>query len=128
MKNTLLIFLSAVAGILILPDNALGHHGLAEFDTTSNVTVKATVSIFRFVNPHCIVEFEVKDDKGQIQNWQGELTSPNRLARVGWTRGSLKEGDEVTITGYRAKSGTNFMWITKLQSSDGREIKIVGEN
>ena len=46
MKNTALIFLSAVAGILILPDYALGHHGLAEFDTTSNITVKATVTVF----------------------------------------------------------------------------------
>jgi hypothetical protein len=128
MKKTIFTLLAVVGGITLVPDFALGHHGLAAFDQTSNVTVKGTVTTFRFVNPHCILEFEVKDEKGKIQDWEGELTSPNRLAREGWTANSLKAGDELTVTGYQAKSGAYSMWVTKLLSSTGHEIKIVGGN
>jgi hypothetical protein len=85
------------------------------------------VTDFHFVNPHSIVDFDVKDDKGQVQKWQGELTSPNHLIRAGWTATSLKSGDQVTVTGFRAKTGANSMWITKL-SVNGEDLKLGGGN
>ena len=124
----LLMSLAVIAGVFLFPHFAYGHHGLAAYDSGTTVTLPATVTAFRFVNPHCIVEFDVKDDKGQIQNWQGELTSPNRLSRVGWTATSLKPGEEIAITGYKAKSGKFTMWITKMVSASGQEIRIVGGN
>ncbi len=128
MKNTLLTVLAFAVSIVLIPNYAIAHHGLAAFDTASKVTVKGTVTQFHFVNPHCIVAFDVKDEKGQVQQWEGELTSPNRLAREKWTANTLKPGDELTLTGYRAKSGAYSMWITKLLSSTGEEIKVVGGN
>ena len=62
---------------------AIAHHGLAEFDQTHSVTLKGTVTAFHFVNPHAVVEFEVKDDQGYVQTWQAEMTTPARLK--GWT-------------------------------------------
>jgi len=49
----------------------------------------------------------VKDPSGKIANWGFELASPNGLMRLGWTRFSLRPGDEVTIEGTRAKNGSN---------------------
>ena len=40
---------------------AIAHHGLAAFDRTTEITLEGTVTEFHFVNPHCIVDFEVKD-------------------------------------------------------------------
>jgi len=45
-----------------------------------------------------------KDESGKVEKWQGELTSPNRLSRAGWTKSSVKPGDTLTISGYPAKS------------------------
>ncbi|HEX4810151.1 MAG TPA: DUF6152 family protein [Bryobacteraceae bacterium] len=114
LNNTLLAFLATAA-------LAIGHHGLAAFDQTTKINLKGTVTEFHFVNPHCVVEFEVKDAKGQVQKWQGEMTSPAHLK--GWTATSLEPGNVVTVTGYRAKSGATYLWILKLSSSNGTELK-----
>jgi hypothetical protein len=116
--NGVVLFLAA--GVLVA-----AHHGLAAFDQTTTVTLTGTVTAFRFVNPHVVVEFDVKDDKGGVQGWQAELTTPNRLK--GWTATSLEPGVMVTVTGYRAKSGAPSLWVTGLKASNGLELKVFSE-
>jgi Family of unknown function (DUF6152) len=113
--NGLVLFLAA--GTLVIT-----HHGLAAFDQTTKVTLKGTVTAFRFVNPHAVVEFDVKDDTGHVQGWQAELTTPARLK--GWTATSFEPGVVVTVTGYRAKSGAASLWVTNLTASNGLELKV----
>ena len=118
---------AVVAGFLLLSVSLSAHHGQAGYNTTETVTVSGTISGFQFVNPHSIVGLDVKDDKGETQAWQGELTSPNHLIRAGWTAVTLKPGDQVTMAGYRAKTGANSMWITKI-SVNGEELKMGAGN
>lgn len=118
---------AAIALGLVLQSLAFAHHGQAGYDNKAPVTVSGTVTDFLFSNPHCIVSFDVKDDKGELQKWQGELTSPNHLIRAGWNSHSLKSGDKVTITGWRAKSGANSLWITKTVVN-GEELKTAADN
>jgi hypothetical protein len=108
--------------IVLAGTRAWGHHGLANFDQTTRITVSGTVTAFRFVNPHVVVEFDVKDDMGHVQGWQAELTTPARLK--GWTATSLEPGVVVTVTGYRAKSGAASLWTTNLTASNGLELKV----
>jgi len=122
MRNATKLF-AMVAGIVLFSASLSAHHGQAGYNTTETVTVSGTISGFQFVNPHSIVNLDVKDDKGETQAWQGELTSPNHLIRAGWTSVSLKPGDQVTMTGFRAKSGATSMWITKI-SVNGEELKM----
>ena len=110
----LVVFLAA--GALLI-----AHHGLAAFDQTNKVTLKGTVTEFHFLTPHAVVEFEVKDDKGLVQKWHAEMTSPGHLK--GWTATSLEPGNVVTITGYRAKSGSLYLWVTDLSSSNGVKLR-----
>src|ERR1700683_938337 len=119
--------LALVLGLLLISISLSAHHGQAGYNTTETVTVTGAVSEFQFVNPHSIVSLDVKDDKGETQAWQGELTSPNHLIRAGWTSVTLKPGDQVTMAGYRAKSGANSMWITKI-SVNGEELKMGAGN
>jgi len=83
--------------------------------------LNGTVTAFHFVNPHSVVEFEVTDDKGNLQEWKAEMTNPAHLK--GWTATSLEPGDVVTVTGFRAKSGAPYLWVTSLSSSNGVELK-----
>lgn len=127
MKNILSTLLAA-AVLFVAPNSAKGHHGWAQFDTKAQLTLKGTVTDFHFVNPHSIVEFDAKDDKGEVRQWQGELTSPSHLAPLGWTATSLQSGDEIKITGYRAKNGAPSIWVTRIVLANGQELKIGGEN
>ncbi len=113
----LLAFAALTAGLV------LAHHGQANYNTKEPVVVSGTVTDFQFVNPHSLVFFEVKGDKGDKQQWQGELTSPNHLVRAGWKATSLKAGDRVDVTGWRSVGGANSLWITKL-SINGEEMKL----
>ena len=115
------MFTSALVVLLAAGALANAHHGLAAFDQTKEVTLKGTVTEFHFVNPHCVVDFEVIDDKGQVEKWQAEMTSPAHLK--GWTATSLEPGNVVTITGYRAKSGAFYLRVMNLSSSNGVELK-----
>src|ERR1700735_299917 len=121
MKNILLL-LVVVAGL------ASAHHGYAAFDTTAEITLKGTVTDFHFTNPHCVVEFDVKDDKGQVQNWKAELTSANHLVPKGWSETSVQAGDELAITGYRAKNGAPSLWVNKIRLANGQELKVDSAN
>jgi hypothetical protein len=116
------------AGFLGAPGWARAHHGWAAFDSKATVIFQATVTDFHFVNPHSVVEFDVKDDKGQVQKWQGELTSAARLSSKGWTATTIEPGDEITISGYRAQSGLHVIRIMKIVSAKGAELKIDSGN
>jgi len=50
---------------------------------------------------------DVTGPAGKVVNWGLEMGSPNGLMRAGWTRNTLKVGDEVTVEGAQAKDGTN---------------------
>lgn len=126
MKKTIAALVLA-ATLPFSQNLAFAHHGQAGYNNTAPVTVKGKVTDFLFSNPHCIVSFDVKGDHGDVQKWQGELTSPNHLIRAGWNAHTLKPGDDVTITGWRAKSGANSLWITKT-IVNGEELKTAPED
>jgi hypothetical protein len=66
-----------VSGLLLTAGLAEAHHGWTEFDE------KAEVTDFHYVNPHCVVEFEVKDETGHVHKWQCEFSYPGVLLRRG---------------------------------------------
>ena len=106
----------------------LAHHGTANYDTEKSVSVKGSVTDFQFVNPHVLIYMQAKDASGKTINWQGELTSPNRLSRTGWKKDTIKSGDVITITGYPAKSGSPEIWIQKVELADGTKLDTSGGN
>jgi hypothetical protein len=122
VKMTRVSFLAVYLGLLALAPVAFAHHGTANYDTDKSITVKGTVTGFEFVNPHVQIYWEAKDDSGTTQKWQGELTSPNRLTRVGWTKSSIKPGDAINISGYPTKSGSHEIWIQKVVMGTGEEL------
>jgi Family of unknown function (DUF6152) len=69
---------------------------------------------------------DVKDSgTGKIEKWQGELTSPNHLSRAGWTKDTIKVGDELTVSGAALKSGAPAMAIRKIVKN-GEQISTSG--
>ena len=102
----------------------VAHHGGAAFDQTTTVTFQGTMTEMQFANPHVLLFFDVKDDKGATVNWSGWLTAPNKLARAGWTKRTLNPGDKVTIEGTPHKGGSKVVQIRKLIGPDGKELPL----
>jgi hypothetical protein len=96
----LLVALLAVSAPL------LAHHGNAQY-MDKKLTLKGTVTDWRWTNPHVFLKMDVKDDDGKVENWTCELVAPSNMVNFGFTADSFKPGDQVTvITSQIAKNGT----------------------
>jgi len=127
MKSKSLRFAAIIVSVLAFSVLVFAHHGSSAYDTSTTLTFKATVTEFQFINPHCQIYFDVKNDKGELEHWQGELTAPNKLARAGWTKHSLNPGDQITIGGFAGKYGGHSLWIRKLIGPDGQSMLLSEE-
>jgi hypothetical protein len=92
-------------GFLIAAIPLFAHHGNAAYDAKNPLTLKGTVTEWFWANPHCILQFDVKDDKGQIVHWSAETSNPADMVNRNWSKVSLKPGDQVTVTLEPAKNG-----------------------
>jgi len=101
---------------------AYAHHGNSAYDETTPVAIKGTVTEFAWANPHVQIYLDAKDDNGKVSRWTVETLSPAKLSRTGWSKDSVKPGDQVTLTFYAAKNGSAVGYLLKLVFADGREL------
>ena len=120
MKSFALCLTLAFA-FLIISTPLTAHHGEVNYDTEKVVSVKGAVTDFQFINPHVQIFMDVKNDKGEIEKWSCEARSPIMLVRVGgWDKNTLKPGDVITATGFRARSGSPILRLQKIVLADGK--------
>jgi len=113
----------ATTAIILAGNLASAHHGRAAYGQ-EEVTLAATVTEFKFINPHVQVYFDVTGEDGELQHWQGEMTAPNKMARGGWTKQTLKPGDEITISGRQARNGGHSVVINEIIMPNGESIPL----
>jgi hypothetical protein len=102
---------------------AQAHHSFAVyFDSSKEVTVSGKVTAFRFTNPHGTIVLDVIDERGRVREWRAETNAPVVLQRRGWTRASVKAGDEITIDGWPSRDGRPYMRLRRAVHADGRLI------
>lgn len=100
------------------------HHSFAaEFDGKHRVTLTGRVTKVEWTNPHTYFYVDVQGEGGVV-NWAFETAGPNTLARQGWNRQSLKVGDHVTVSGYRARDGLPIASAREIVLSDGRRVLV----
>ena len=118
-RNTLLLIvtLSAMSAV------AMAHHSFAAvFDAKSPVEKSGTVTEVEWMNPHAWIYIDVEEDGGEATNWAFELGSPNGLIRRGWNRQSVQVGDAISISGYRARDGSNRGNVKSITLPNGRVL------
>ena len=107
--------IGAIVGLgVLIPGALLAHHGSAIYDETKAVTMKGTVTEWVWSNPHCLLEFDVKDDKGNPMHWVAEVSNPPDMTARGWSRKMFKAGDEVMVTMIVAKNGEPIGRIARI--------------
>lgn len=124
MKRILVVWMISCVGLLVASSAAFAHHGTSAYEMTKTITLKGTITRFDFTNPHSMVYFDVKDNKGNLVHWVCETNPPGRAIRAGWTRDSLKPGDQVTITFNPAKNGAPVGFLQKVVLANGKVLGI----
>ncbi|HEY2844681.1 MAG TPA: DUF6152 family protein [Bryobacteraceae bacterium] len=102
---------------------ASAHHSFAaEYDEKKPVKVTGIVKKVEWTNPHSRMYLEVKDAKGAVTVWNFEFGSPNHLFRAGWTRNTVREGDQITVEGWGAKDGSHLAQTRQVILADGQKV------
>ena len=117
-----------LVGLFTVSAPVFAHHGNASYDYEKTVTLKGTVTNWLWSNPHCLLRFDVKDDKGEVRHWVTETSGPVDMLRIGWGANSFKAGDEITIDVMPSKNGTPVGRIRQVTLSDGTVLKATTRN
>lgn len=134
MKTTFKEYQTAISIVVLgfsvgLP--VMAHHsGVAYFDLEVEIVQHdATVVEYVLINPHGRLTYTFIDEEGIEQEWTGELASSNNLRRLGLGGEILKPGDKLkTVTGAPARSGSNFMRLSRIDFENGDVAQLVGAN
>ena len=109
---------AALGCALIGSGPATAHHSFAMFDNAKEVTLDGTIREFQWTNPHTWVQLLVSENGQQVE-YSIEGSSPNGLARKGWTRNSLKPGDKIKLVMHPLKDGTKGGSYVRATLPDG---------
>ncbi len=113
----------ATVGLMLVSAQLFAHHSFrAEFDSEQPIEITGTVTEIEWTNPHARFYVDVEDDAGEVINWDFELASPNSLFRRGWKRDSLKPGDVVTVSAFRARNSPYVANTRTVTLSDGQRV------
>ena len=103
----------------------MAHHGTGgTYDMDKPLTLKGTVTEFRFVNPHVLIFFDVPQQNGKnngVTNWLAEGPSVINWTKTGWNRTSIKAKDQIVVTLFPARNGKPEGVVRKVVSANGKE-------
>jgi len=100
------------------------HHSYSMFDMQRTIVLDATVTQFRWSNPHAFIRVSADVD-GRTEEWSIEMTSPNNLVQEGWTRRSIKQGDRVQLYVHPLRSGAQGGAYSGIVLPDGSTLGTV---
>jgi len=109
----------AIVLALLMSAPLLAHHGSAAFENGKTVTLKGTVKSWTYMNPHCLLTFDVKGDDGKVVQWIVETQAPGIMYPAGYRKDSFKAGDEVTVEANPVKNGLPIGRIVHVLTASG---------
>ena len=90
------------------------------------MTVKGTVTMFVWQNPHPMISLDVRRDDGTIEKWNVGGPSTTRMEANGWDKSTLKPGDVITATGYQFTDGQKILRLDRIVMAGGKEMFLYG--
>jgi hypothetical protein len=122
MSNRPVLMLAA----LLASSAACGHHSVAMFDSTRQLTLSGTVREFQWGSPHCYIQLLVSAGTPEPQEWSLEMGAPMYLYRLGWRPSTLKAGDRISVKITPLRDGTHGGLVVRATAADGRQLGNTG--
>lgn len=103
------------------------HHSFAMFDQDKNVELQGTVIEYLWANPHVHVMIEVPPGSGVdpslVGKWDLEAAgSTTIMGRQGWTRTTLKAGDQIRVVVHPLRDGNKGASLFYMIKPDGTRL------
>ena len=120
-----------VFAVLLFGNGASAHHNMtALFDFNDRVTVTGTLTKIDWRNPHIYLTIDVKNDKGSMENWQGEGPAPSwfRIRDVGKVDFEKSIEKTLTLELSRARDKSLSGLIRTITLPDGRVLSACPQN
>ena len=121
IKRRLIQLLTVAAAGLAPALTVQAHHSASEFDYKSQVNIEGTITRVEWKSPHARLYVDVVEE-GKTVNYNFELPSPNTLMRRGWKNNALKPGDQVSVSGMRARNFPYIAIASSVQDKDGKPM------
>ena len=126
MRIRAISVLALAVGLLSMAMPLFAHHGTAAFDTDKTLSLKGSVTEWDWSNPHCLLQFDVKNESGQLVHWIAETQNPANMVYAGWGKASFKPGDQVTVTLMPTKNGLPYGRIKQVVLPNGKTLNASG--
>lgn len=123
MKARLVAGVCLLTAVLAVSVPLFAHHGSVAYDNTKVVVLKqVTVTKINWANPHILLLFDAKDDKGNVGHWVAEAGGPSAVVGSGWTKDAVQVGDTVDVYLYQVKNGNLAGRIAKVVLANGKSL------
>ena len=123
MKSLLIKALLLGMGALVVTTSAFAHHSVsAAFDAERTIAFEGVVTKVDWFNPHIWFYLTVEGSDGTSADYQCEGSSPNALRRRGWTKDSLKIGDQISVDGLVARNAPFSCYAQVVKLADGTRL------
>ena len=127
MTRAIYAVLLLVLGISVGAPLRAHHSFAAHYDMQKAITIQGSLVEVRLSNPHSWFYLSVKEADGTTSRWSFEAGTPSGMIRNGYSPQVIKEGDEVTISGFPARDESKKSgMLRQLVTADGQVYGMFG--
>ena len=122
MRQKTVLGLMIACGLLMVSGRLLAHHSAAGlFSRQEEVILTGNVKVWRMVNPHPALVFDVTTDAGAVETWTATFNSVADVRKHGWTRTTFKAGNPTTVLGNPFFEGRKTIFPLVVTTPDGKK-------
>ena len=128
VRRAFALFFSIITVLTLFAGVLSAHHGRAGYDTKGQgITLRGVVTEYKWINPHVFLNWNVKNEKGEVVEWTGEFSSPTTMISEGMGKNTFKAGDEIIATVIPAKGNVPHGLFLKITRPDGQVVVDLSE-
>jgi hypothetical protein len=123
LKRNFLIPFVFGAVLAVTGASSFAHHGAASYDVDKKIVLKGTVTQYLWANPHVLMQVDAAAEGGQTVHWVVETENPSAMVNRGWSKDSMKTGDQVTLTVTPVRNGRPYGRIIDVLLPSGQKLQ-----